>query len=47
MNRHPEKIKSISGKIVENAKEVDLVVFDTCSARGRTSPKLFFPEETP
>jgi len=28
MNRRAEKIKSISGKIVENAKEVDPVVFD-------------------
>ena len=41
-----EKIKSISRKIVENAKGIDPLVFDTKAARGRTSSPLF-EEDTP
>jgi len=47
MNRHPEEIKSISGKNVENAKGIDPAVFDTQCMRGRPSAPLFFLEETP
>jgi hypothetical protein len=36
-----QKIKSISRKIVENAKEIDPAVFDTRCARVRRSAPLF------
>jgi len=42
-----EKIKSISGKIVENAKEIDPVVFDAKLRAADHRLPLFFQEETP
>jgi hypothetical protein len=45
--RRRTKIKSISGKIVENAKEIDPAVFDTRCARVRISAPLFLSGGTP
>jgi len=45
--RRRKKIKSISRKIVENAKEVDPVVFDAKPRAAEHRRLLFFQEETP